>query len=41
MGHLDDEEADAIYTTTSQHPEHVIRRHVLRVYFKFSTALTF
>jgi len=35
MGHLDDEEADAIYTTTSQHPEHVIRRHVLRVYFKF------
>ena len=35
MGHLDDEEADAIYTTTSQHPEHVIRRHVLRVYFRF------
>ena len=34
MGYLDDEEADAIYNTTSQHPEHVIRRHVLRVYFK-------
>ena len=35
MGHLDDEEADAIYTSTSQHPEQVIRRHVLQVYFKF------
>jgi hypothetical protein len=35
MGHLDDEEADEIYATTSRHPEHVIRRHVLRVYFKF------
>jgi hypothetical protein len=35
MGHLNDEEADAIYTSTSQHPEQVIRRHVLQVYFKF------
>ena len=35
MGHLEDEEADAIYNTRSKHPEHVIRRHVLRVYFKF------
>jgi len=35
MGHLDDEEADAIYLTASTHPEHVIRRHVRRVYFKF------
>jgi hypothetical protein len=35
MSHLDDEEADAIYTSTSQHPEQVIRRHVLQVYFKF------
>jgi hypothetical protein len=35
MGHLDDEEAETIYATTSRHPEHVIRRHVLRVYFKF------
>ena len=35
MGHLDDEEADAIYTSTSQHPEQVIRRHVLQVYFRF------
>src|SRR5712672_3056707 len=35
MGHLDDEEAEAIYTSTSQHPEQVIRRHVLQVYFKF------
>jgi hypothetical protein len=35
MGHLDDEEAEMIYATTSQHPEQVIRRHVLRVYFKF------
>ena len=35
MGHLDDEEADAIYTASSEHSEHVIRRHVLRVYFKF------
>jgi hypothetical protein len=35
MGHLDDEEAKAIYARTSRHPEHVIRRHVLRVYFKF------
>jgi hypothetical protein len=33
MGHLDDEEAEAIHATTSRHPEHVIRRHVLRVYF--------
>ena len=33
MGHLDDEEADAIYASTS--PEQVIRRHVLGVYFKF------
>ena len=35
MGHLDDEEAETIYAMTSRHPEHVIRRHVLRVYFKF------
>jgi hypothetical protein len=35
MGHLDDEEAETIYATTSRHPEHVIRQHVLRVYFKF------
>ena len=35
MGHLDDEEADAIYNTNSKYPEHVIRRHVLRVYFGF------
>ena len=26
MGHLDDEAADALYTSTSQHPEQVIRR---------------
>jgi len=35
MGHLDDDEADAIYSTTSKHPDRAIRRHVLRVYFKF------
>src|SRR5260370_11686383 len=35
MGHLDDEEAETIYAAESRHPEHVIRRHVLRVYFKF------
>jgi hypothetical protein len=35
MGHLDDKEADAIYAPTSQHPEHAIRQHVRRVYFKF------
>jgi hypothetical protein len=35
MGYLNDKEAAAIYATTSQHPEQVIRRHVLRVYFKF------
>ena len=35
MGHLDDEEADEIYTAPSKHAEHVIHRHVLRVYFKF------
>jgi hypothetical protein len=35
MGHLDDEDAEAIYAAASRHPEHVIRRHVLRVYFKF------
>jgi len=35
MGHLDDEDAETIYATTSRHPEHVIRRHVLRVCFKF------
>src|SRR5260370_41465696 len=35
MGYLNDDEAEMIYATTSQHPEQVIRRHVLRVYFKF------
>jgi hypothetical protein len=35
MGHLDDEEADEIYTATSKHAEHVVHRHVLRVYSKF------
>jgi hypothetical protein len=35
MGYLDDDEADAIYSTTSKHPDRVIRRHVLRVYLKF------
>jgi hypothetical protein len=35
MGHLDADEADAIYSTTSKHRDLVIRRHVLRVYFRF------
>jgi superfamily I DNA/RNA helicase len=35
MGHLDDDEADAIYTVKSKHPERVIRQHVRQVYFKF------
>jgi hypothetical protein len=35
MGHLDDEEAEAIDESISRHPEHVIRRLVRRVYFKF------
>ena len=41
MGHLDDEEADAIYNTRSRYPEQVIRRHVLRVYFKFCNRFQF
>ena len=35
MGHLDDEEAETIYASTSRHSEHVIRQLVRRVYFKF------
>jgi hypothetical protein len=35
MGHLDDDEADAIYTVKSKHPERVIHQHVRQVYFKF------
>ena len=35
MGYLDDDEADAIYTVKSKHPERVIRQHVRPVYFKF------
>jgi len=35
MGYLDDDEADAIYTVKSKHPERVIRQHVRQVYFKF------
>src|SRR5258708_36456551 len=35
MGYLNDKEAAAIYAAESQHPEQVIRRHLLRVYFKF------
>ena len=34
MGHLDDEEADEIYATTSKHPNTVIRQHVRRVSFQ-------
>ena len=35
MGYLDDDEANAIYTVKSKHPERVIRQHVRQVYFKF------
>jgi hypothetical protein len=35
MGYLDDDEADAIYTVKSKHPERVIRQHVRQIYFKF------
>jgi hypothetical protein len=35
MGHLDDEEAETIYASTSRHSERVIRQLVRRVYFKF------
>jgi hypothetical protein len=35
MGYLNDKEAAAIYAAESQHPEHVIRQHVRRVYLIF------
>ena len=35
MGHLDDEEAETIYASTSRHPELVILQLVRRAYFKF------
>jgi hypothetical protein len=35
MGYLNDREAATIYAAESQHPEHVIRQHVRRVYLIF------
>jgi hypothetical protein len=34
-GYLDEAEADALYSGSPAHPECVIRRYVLRAYFRF------